>query len=102
MPEATLIIYQEVDGSVPLLGWLDRIPWKAKLKCLTRVERLSHAGHDLRRPDCDYLEGGIRELRARKGNVNYRILYAFIPQTQNAVLLSHGCTKKKSVPTREI
>ena len=102
MPNATLIIYQEANGSVPLLDWLDKIPWKAKLKCLVKIERLSLAGHELRRPDCDYLEAGIRELRSKKGKTNYRILYAFIPQKQNVVLLSHGCTKEKVVPPKEI
>ena len=102
MPKATLIIYQEANGSVPLLDWLDKIPWKAKLKCLVKVERLAQAGHELRRPDCDYLEGGIRELRSKSGRINYRILYAFIPKTKNVVLLSHGCTKEKAVPVKEI
>ena len=69
---------------------------------LVKVERLSLAGHELHRPDCDYLEGGIRELRSKQGRVNYRILYAFIPQTQNTVLLSHGCTKEKAGPAKEI
>ena len=36
---------------------------------------LSQLGHELRRPLADYLDQGIYELRARIGQVNYRILY---------------------------
>ena len=46
------------------------------------------------------LRDGIYELRARDGNVHYRILYGFVGQ--NIVLLSHGCTKERAVPNREI
>ena len=102
MPETTLVIYQQTNGSVPLLDWLDKLPWKVKYKCLAKLERLARAGYELRRPDCEHLEGRIYELRAKRGRVNYRMLYAFIPRTQNAVLLSHGCTKEKVVPAKEI
>jgi len=47
-----------------------------------------------------FLRDGIYELRARHRNVHYRILYAFIGQ--NIVLLSHGFTKEKKVPDKEI
>ena len=102
MSETTLVIYQQSNALVPLLDWLDKLPWKVKYKCLVKVDRLGRLGRELRRPDCDYLEAGIRELRIRKSRVNYRILYAFIPRSQNAVLLSHGCTKEKAVPAKEI
>jgi putative component of toxin-antitoxin plasmid stabilization module len=57
-------------------------------------------GFQLRRPNCDYLRDGIYELRAKHGTVNYRILYAFAGK--NIALLSHGCTKEKTVPQIEI
>jgi len=100
MPKTTIRIYQESDGSVPLLEWLDEQPEKVQDKFTALIELLEERGYDLRRPMCDFLESGIYELRARYRNVNYRILYGFVGK--NAVLLSHGCTKESEVPKKEI
>ena len=102
MPKVNIVIYQENDGRVPLIEWLDEIPPKAQDKCIVKIEMLKEDGYELRRPHCDLLEDGIYELRARPrlGRVNYRILYSF--QGKNLVLLSHGCTKEKKVPRTEI
>ncbi|MHC4518903.1 MAG: type II toxin-antitoxin system RelE/ParE family toxin, partial [Planctomycetota bacterium] len=59
MPKTTVRIYQESDGSVPLLEWLDEQPEKAQDKCVARVELLTERGNELRRPHCDMLEDGI-------------------------------------------
>jgi len=82
------------------LEWLDSLPAKVRYKCIALIELLTEKGNELRRPYCDLLEQGIFELRARRGNVHYRILYAFV--SQNAVLLSHGCTKEQRVSKTEI
>jgi phage-related protein len=82
------------------VDWLDSLPSKVQDKCIVKVELLGEYGNELRRPHCDYLENEIYELRARHGNVHYRILYAFVGRS--IVLLSHGCTKKKRVPRTEI
>jgi phage-related protein len=100
MAKTDVLIYQDADGRVPLLDWLDGLPAKARDKCIVRVELLAETGHDLRRPHADLLEQGIYELRARLGSVNYRILYAFVGS--HVVLLSHGCTKERAVPKPEI
>jgi len=100
MPKTKVLIYQEKIGKVPLLEWLDGLSSKVRYKCIASVELLSEKGNELRRPYCDYLEQGIYELRVRRGNVHYRILYAFVGE--NIVLLSHGCTKEQEVPKREI
>ncbi|MEN6335036.1 MAG: type II toxin-antitoxin system RelE/ParE family toxin [Phycisphaerales bacterium] len=100
MPRTSVVIYRELDGSVPLLDWLDKTPEKVRTKCVTLIELLSERGFDLRRPFCDSLEDGVYELRARGGNVHYRILYGFVGK--NIVLLSHGCSKEKEVPPKEI
>jgi len=100
MPETEIIIYQEADGSAPLIGWLDGLPSKVQDQCVDRVKRLAECGFDLRRPLCDILGQGIYELRAKRQNVNYRILYGFVGKS--IILLSHGCSKKKKVPPREI
>ena len=79
VPPIEVVFFEEDDGTVPLLGWLDKLPAKARDKCLARLVRLEQLGHDLRRPEADYLEGGIYELRATYRGVHYRMLYFFFP-----------------------
>jgi phage-related protein len=100
MAKTEIIIYQEQEGQVPLLSWLDCLPSVVQDKCIVLVEKLAEVGYELRRPHCDILRDGIYELRARHRNVHYRILYAFVGR--NIVLLSHGFTKEKKVPNTEI
>jgi len=100
MPQADIRIYQDSDETVPLLDWLDSLPDRAKDKCGAVIGRLADFGNQLRRPDCDYLSNGIYELRARAGNVHYRVFYSFVGK--QVVLLSHDCTKRKKVPNKEI
>jgi phage-related protein len=57
-------------------------------------------GHELRRPESDFLRDGVYELRVRHQSVNYRMLYFFHGRV--AVVLSHGLQKEKEVPSREI
>jgi putative component of toxin-antitoxin plasmid stabilization module len=57
-------------------------------------------GHELRRPEADYLRDGIYELRIKRGHVNYRILYFFHGNV--AAVLSHGLVKERTVPSKEI
>lgn len=100
MPRADIIIYQEKNGEVPLLAWLDSKPSKVQDKCISKIGMLNEYGFDLRRPHCDILSDGIYELRAKHMNVHYRILYSFVGKS--VVLLSHGCTKKDKVPKADI
>jgi len=100
MPKSELLLFQEKDGTVPLLEWLDRLTQKAQDKCQTKLGRLAELGHELRRPEADYLRDGIYELRVGLNHVNYRMLYFF--HGQNVVVLSHGLTKQKRVPPKEI
>jgi len=101
MPATNIVIYQERPGKAPLLEWLDGLPNKGQDKCIALIELLEQHGHDLRRPHCDILEQGIYELRARYKKMRYRILYAFVGE--QAVLLSHGFTKKGGpVPNVEL
>ena len=95
-----ILIFRDEKGKAPLIEWLKKQPAKARDKCIAKVARLEAMGHKLRRPDCDYLTEGIYELRARNRNINYRILYGFVGQS--VALLSHGCTKEKHVPKKEI
>jgi phage-related protein len=91
---------QPKDGSVPLLEWLDDLPLKVKAKCAERIDRLGELGHELRRPEADFLRDGIYELRASYQGVHYRMLYFFAGKA--VVVVSHGLTKEREVPPREI
>ena len=55
MPQTRLIFYQEEDGAVPILDWLDSLPERALDKCRVKLERLQALGHELRRSEADYL-----------------------------------------------
>ena len=96
-----IVIYREDSGRAPFLDWFDRLPEKAKVQCRARLELLMEQGHQLRRPAADYLRDGIYELRARAGQVQYRMLYFF--HGQAVVVISHAITKKEAaVPPIEI
>lgn len=99
MAETNVILFAEEDGSCPLLTWLDEQVPKVQDKCQVKVERLGEMGHELRRPEADYLRDDIYELRVRFQSVNYRMLYFF--HSRGAVI-SHGLTKEDKVPEREI
>ena len=100
MPRTKVVFYREDDGSVPLIEWLDGLPEKARNKCRVKLERLRELGHELRRPEADYLRDGVYELRVGLRHVNYRMLY-FFHQTA-VIVVSHGLTKDRAVPTMEI
>ncbi len=100
MPQTKVIFYQEEDGTVPVLDWLEDIPVKAQLKCLARLERLRQEGHELRRPEADLLRDKIYELRASLQGVHYRLLYFF--HGNLAAVVSHGIVKEDRVPPVEI
>ena len=100
MPRTQVVFYQEDDGTTPVLDWLDSLPPKAQDNCVVKIERLRELGHELRRPEADFLRNGIYELRVGLRGVNYRILYFF--HAKEAVVLAHGLTKERAVPPREM
>lgn len=61
---------------------------------------MEESGHELRRPEADYLRDDIYELRASYQGTHYRMLYFFHGRT--AVVVSHGIVKESAVPPREI
>ncbi len=95
-----IVFYREGDGSVPILRWLEKLPLKARDKCLVRLVRLEQLGHELRRPEADYLRDGIYELRASYRVKHYRMLYFFSGQA--FAVVSHGLVKQRIVPPQEI
>lgn len=100
MPKTRVVFYCDDDGGVPLLDWFDALPDKARTKCRVRIERLQELGHDLRRPEADYVQNGVYELRVRFQSVNYRMLYFFYGNV--AAVLSHGLTKERELPPRDV
>jgi hypothetical protein len=53
---------REVDGSCPFLAWFNELPAKVQ-DCYLRLEQLREMGHELPRPEADFLRDGIYELR---------------------------------------
>ncbi len=103
MPQTYVIFYQDDDGQVPVLEWLRALHQRerrAYAKCIARIQRLAAMGHELRRPEADYLRDDIHELRARHGRVQYRVLYCF--HGKNVAVLVHALTKEGQVPTADI
>jgi phage-related protein len=100
MPPVEVILYKEEDGTVPVIDWFDTLTQKARIKCMAWLGRLETFGHELQRPDADYLRDGIYELRVGLQGVNYRMLYFF--HGTAAVVVSHGLVKERRVPPREI
>lgn len=101
MPKTDIVMYAEDDGSVPFLNWFASLPDKAQDKVYVRLERLRELGHELRRPEADYLRDDIYEVRTKHQSVNYRVLYFFYGRT--LVVLSHGFAKQQArVPDRDL
>ena len=101
MGQTEVLFYREPkDNSVPLLQWLKDLPMKVQAKCVERIDRLGELGHELRRPEADFLRDGTYELRASYQGGHYRMLYFFAGKA--VVVVSHGLTKKREVPPREI
>ena len=94
-----MVFFAEEGGSAPFLTWVDEQHPKVQDKCLVKIERLAELGHELRRPEADFLRDGIYELRVGYRRVNYRILYFFHGRT---AVVSHGLTKEQTVPNAEI
>lgn len=100
MPQIQVIFYQDANGTVPLLTWLDDLFPKTRAKCIVKIERLRELGHELRRPEADYLRDDIYELRIAYRSVQYRLLYFFY--RRNTAVISHGIVKGQRVPPAEI
>ena len=95
-----VIFFREEDGTIPLVEWLDGLVPKARDKLIVRLERLRAVGHELRRPEADYLRDDIYELRVSYRGVQHRILYFY--HGRAVVVVSHGLVKRQVIPEREI
>ena len=100
MPVTEVVFFAEEGGSCPLIEWMDQLPEKARVKCIVRIERLAQMGHELRRPEADFLRDDIHELRASLRGIPYRMLYFF---SGGQAVISHGLIKQGTeVPPKEI
>ena len=102
MPQTRLLFFRDADGFAPVWEWLRDLRAKnqrAYAKCVVRVRRLAEMGHELRRPEADFLRDGIYELRSSLGTVNYRILYFF--HGRDVAVLANAITKENEIPTIE-
>lgn len=66
MPATEVLLYQEDDGTIPVLDWLRELRRKKRPafeKCLFLLHLLEEFGHELRRPRADLLRDGVYELR---------------------------------------
>jgi phage-related protein len=102
MPPVQVVYYQEDEGTIPMVEWLNNLKSQPKhrAKCIKSIGLLKSSGHDLRRPYAAPLRDDIYELRVQYGYIHYRMLYFFHGNT--AVVLTHGVTKEKEVPSVEI
>jgi phage-related protein len=99
-PQTQVVSYRDDDGTVPILDWFDTLPEKALVKCRVKIDGLRELGHELRRPEADYLCDGIYELRVHLRTVNYRMLYLF--HEDIAAVVSHGLMKEQRFAPKEI
>lgn len=103
MPETKIYFFKDADGSIPVKDWLRNLQQsdqKAFANCVAVIRMLSQYGFELHRPQTDYLRDGIYELRAKRGHVQYRILYFYCGK--NITLLTHALVKKEKVPENDI
>lgn len=100
MPATPVVLYEDLDHSVPVRDWLDGLSADARLRCLARLELLERHGHELDRPHAAYLGDDLYELRIKFYRVNYRILYFFHGRV--AAVVCHGLAKEDKVPEKDL
>ncbi len=103
VPKTAVVFYQQEQGWVAVLEWLRELRMadpKAHEKCVARIARLAELGHELRRPEADFLREGVHELRAKRGHVNYRVLYFF--HGSHVAVLVHALKRGTFVPEGKI
>jgi len=104
MPRTEVVFYRDDAGSAPVLEAMRRFlragQRKEFAKCQVRITRLAECGHELRRPEAEYLRDGVYELRVTHRRVHRRILYFFAGERR--AVLSHLITKEATVPDGEI
>jgi phage-related protein len=99
VPQTDIVFFMDREGHSPALEWIQELPQNAQAKLGSSIKRVREMGHELRRPECDYLRDKIYELRARLRGMNHRLLYFF---HQQRAVISHGLIKEGKVSAEEI
>jgi len=103
MPPVEVKLFRRADGTVLVDEWLEKQEPKVRYKCIGAIERLGQMGYELciiPGREAASLGHGLYELRVRYGSVNYRILFFF--HGREVVVLTHGFTKERQVPPKQI
>ncbi len=95
MPKTRIIFFQELDGTVPLLTWLDALrPKRVKAKCIALIKLLAQLGYELHRPHSDILRDGIRELQQGTATSITGCSISFISKTASLLVMASSKREK--------
>lgn len=96
-----LIVYEKINGEVPVEEFLDSIDSKMRAKIYGLMEILQEKGNMLREPYSKHLDDGIYELRCKIGSNITRVLYFFY--YDGKIVMTNGFVKKtQKTPKKEI
>lgn len=96
-----LIVYEKLNGEVPVEEFLDSIDPKMRAKIYGLMEILQEKGNMLREPYSKHLDDGIYELRCKFGSDITRVLYFFY--YDGKIVMTNGFVKKtQKTPKKEI
>ena len=96
-----LIVYEKINGEVPVEEFLDSIDSKMRAKIYGLMEILQEKGNMLREPYSKHLDDGIYELRCKFGSNITRVLYFFY--YDGKIVMTNGFVKKtQKTPKKEI
>lgn len=96
----TVMCFKDVDGEVPVYKWIVGLgDATGQTNLVARIDELKELGHRLGEPSSKPIGHGLRELRAKSGHVQYRILYSF---SNNTAVLLHGCRKERKLDPQDI
>lgn len=93
--------YESPDGDCPTKEFLESLNKKSELPYVTHaIDNLREFGNNLRRPQVDFLEDGIYELRIPVRRKQIRLLYFYY--FQDSIIISHGLRKEAKVKKADI
>jgi phage-related protein len=90
------------NGRCPLEEFMNGLlPKKDLPYILNAMEQLEEHGYNLKRPQVDFIDDGIWELRVKTINGQFRLFYFFYDNRR--IIITHGIKKKTGpVPQSDI
>ena len=76
--------YQDDDGKLPVMKWLDTLPEDVRGQVIARIDLLKEGGPTLDYPYTSQINGRLREIRLRFGKTRYRVLYFSMTSVQQS------------------